>query len=567
MNPLKTLRYPHQLSTGLESSPDGIVICDAEGTVVDVNDELASIFGTSKEDLLNTSIDELLPVDHRDEHTRHRSAYLADPAIRSMAVSKEVLGVRRDGSKVWLEIRLRPIVDSGRQFVAASVRDVSEQRLMDQVRERSNYTLRLLASGVSSDQVIQTMLCDTQQALRPAQCYLICNGDAQDTVSVYTVSATSNLIAEQLESIAKKLSREHEFFRHDGVCYDNGLNALPSLLKRFMSEHELLSIWTSVIRDSSGARLGLFVALCEQAFSPSTRNKAALSAATDLAAIVLEKGARDRRLQEKENQLRQTQKLEAIGTLVGGISHEFNNLLQIIDAYTNLALEGLDQNDQRFRDLKRVATASTQASSLTSQLLNFSRHVAPDLKSTDFKRIVKKTSELLKRIAAPGVRLDVSLCKDECRVRADETQLQQVMVNLFLNAQDAMSRGGRVCLGTEVLMVSMPEAERLGLEKSGRVVRLTFSDSGGGIPPGVLNRMFDPFFTTKEVGQGTGLGLSVVYSIVRDHGGVINVESQIDQGSCFYVYLPTIEPHRSFSAGGFEEHGFEKFEPRRVNFL
>ena len=116
-------------------------------------------------------------------------------------------------------------------------------------------------------------------------------------------------------------------------------------------------------------------------------------------------------------------------------------------------------------------------------------------------------------------------------------------------------------------MVSRPEAERLGLEKGGRVVRLTFSDSGGGIPPGVLNRMFDPFFTTKEVGQGTGLGLSVVYSIVRDHGGVINVESQIDQGSCFYVYLPTIEPHRSLSAGGFEEHGIEKFEPRRVNFL
>jgi len=239
-----------------------------------------------------------------------------------------------------------------------------------------------------------------------------------------------------------------------------------------------------------------------------------------------------------EVELRQAQKLEGVGQLAGGVAHEFNNLLQVIHGYTSAGMEGLRPEEERYADLSQVRKAAERAAALTRQLLGFSRRRAIEPRSTDANLVVRDLVKLIRPAIGEQISLELALGDDVGRVYADAGELQQALLNLCLNARDAMPCGGTLMLKTEKAVVAEPFWDAHFDIKPGTYVVFSVSDTGCGIPRDIQQRIFEPFFTTKEVGKGTGLGLALVYGVVRQHKGAIHLYSEVGVGTTFKLYLP-----------------------------
>jgi two-component system, cell cycle sensor histidine kinase and response regulator CckA len=242
-----------------------------------------------------------------------------------------------------------------------------------------------------------------------------------------------------------------------------------------------------------------------------------------------------------EAQLRQAQKMEAIGRLAGGIAHDFNNLLAVIMGHSDLIRSVLRKGDALAHDVEQIRRASERAATLTRQLLAFSRRQFLQPQVIDVNTLVGNLATMLRRLIGEDVRLDLRLDPQAGRVSADPGQLEQVIMNLAVNARDAMPQGGRLTLETAQAMLDRAFVAAHPGSSSGPHVRLSIHDTGCGMSPEVLSHLFEPFFTTKEPGRGTGLGLSTVYGIVKQHRGYIDVTSEPGRGTSFGVYLPRID--------------------------
>jgi signal transduction histidine kinase len=244
---------------------------------------------------------------------------------------------------------------------------------------------------------------------------------------------------------------------------------------------------------------------------------------------------------EREAQLRQAQKMEAVGRLAGGVAHDFNNLLTAILGYAGLLLRRLDAGDPMRPHAHEIEKAAQRAADLTRQLLAFSRKQVLIPQVVDLGAVVAETENMLRRLIGEDIELVTSLASPLGAVTADVSQLEQVIVNLVVNARDAMPQGGRITitLGNADLDESFVR-EHPGA-RPGPHVRLSVEDTGVGMSEETREHLFEPFFTTKEVGRGTGLGLATVYGIVKQSGGYIGVRSGLGQGSTFEIYLPRVE--------------------------
>ncbi|HEX9886025.1 MAG TPA: ATP-binding protein, partial [Longimicrobiales bacterium] len=246
-------------------------------------------------------------------------------------------------------------------------------------------------------------------------------------------------------------------------------------------------------------------------------------------------------LKRLESQLRQAQKMEAIGQLAGGIAHDFNNLLTVISGYVDLALSRLPEGDLLARQLREVRDAGHRAASLTRQLLAFSRKQVISPRVLDLNFVVADTDKLLQRVIGENIALETALAQDLGCVRADPGQIEQVLMNLAVNARDAMPDGGKLTIETANVELDEGEAKRRFLPRSGPHVLLTVSDTGIGMDEGTQAHVFEPFFTTKGEGKGTGLGLATVYGVVKQSGGSVFVYSEPGHGSTFKIYLPRVD--------------------------
>lgn len=244
-------------------------------------------------------------------------------------------------------------------------------------------------------------------------------------------------------------------------------------------------------------------------------------------------------LQKKEEQLRQAQKMEALGRLAGGVAHDFNNLLTVINGYADFVLGMLDANHPSHRFLKEITRAGERAANLTRQLLAFSRKQVLQPRVLDLNNLVRDMEGMLRRLSGEQVALTLAPADRLPPVKADPGQLEQVVMNLVVNARDALPRGGRVVVQTGSVTIA-DGAD--GGPAPGAYVVLSVQDNGVGMSEPTLARIFEPFFTTKEGGKGTGLGLAVVHGIVTQSGGHLEVSSALDEGTCFRVYLPAVDP-------------------------
>jgi PAS domain S-box-containing protein len=246
-------------------------------------------------------------------------------------------------------------------------------------------------------------------------------------------------------------------------------------------------------------------------------------------------------LRQSDAQLRQAQKMEAIGTLAGGVAHEFNNLLQAIQGYTHYAIEGLSDDDERRQDLVQVLKASERATTLTRHLLGFSRREVLQLTDLDPNAQVQDLVKMLRPLIGENIEIELNLAENVGKVHADVGHLQQLLMNLCVNARDAMPQGGMLLIKTENLILTENDEDLCRDLELGRYLVLSVADTGCGISPQHKERIFEPFFTTKGIGKGTGLGLPMVYGVVRQHQGTIRVDSEVGMGTTFRIYLPTID--------------------------
>jgi CheY-like chemotaxis protein/two-component sensor histidine kinase len=251
-----------------------------------------------------------------------------------------------------------------------------------------------------------------------------------------------------------------------------------------------------------------------------------------------------------QERLAQAQKMESVGRLAGGVAHDFNNIMQVILGHSDFALARVDDDSETRNHLREIRAAANRAAALTSRLLAFSRQEVIHARTLDLNELTSETLNMLRRIIPENIEISFSPSPDGLRVDADQGQLEQVIMNLLINARDSMPRGGRLTVSTASEVDS--EGDRLA--------RLVVSDTGCGMDEATRQKVFEPFFSTKERGRGTGLGLSIVFGIVHQHGGAIDVESNIGVGTTFTVTLPValaVQPEESGIADEQPEGGME----------
>lgn len=239
-----------------------------------------------------------------------------------------------------------------------------------------------------------------------------------------------------------------------------------------------------------------------------------------------------------EEQLRQAQKMEAVGQLAGGVAHDFNNLLQVIQGFTDLARDELQPESGAHESLGMVLQASERAAQLVRQLLAFGRRQVLSLSNVDLDKVVDGLMPMLRPLLGATISVECRLGGSLSAIEADPNQLEQVLVNLCVNARDAMPDGGTIVIATSSVLVDAQRRQALALPRAGGYVLLAVSDTGCGMSPETRARVFEPFFTTKAPGHGTGLGLATVYGLVTQHGGAIQIHSEVGRGTRVEVYFP-----------------------------
>lgn len=243
-------------------------------------------------------------------------------------------------------------------------------------------------------------------------------------------------------------------------------------------------------------------------------------------------------LERSEEQLRQAQKLEAVGQLAGGVAHDFNNILTVISGYSEILMKKIAADDPNHARVQEIKRAAERASSLTRQLLAFSRKQVLQPKRFDLNSLVTDMSRMLLRLIGEDIDLVTVLTHEFAQINADPGQIEQVLMNLIVNARDAMPNGGKIIIETSILEMDSVHPRTHVPTKPGRYVMLGVTDNGLGIDEETQKHIFEPFYTTKKLGKGTGLGLSTVYGIVKQSGGYVWVNSEVGHGTSFKIYLP-----------------------------
>ncbi|MFQ3620062.1 MAG: response regulator, partial [Spirochaetales bacterium] len=336
---------------------------------------------------------------------------------------------------------------------------------------------------------------------------------------------------EYMNPIAENLLSQ-SFSKLEGKNFRDVSTLKPMELKiptlRFQNLH-------SIERDGKSRQV-------ELRFSPLINEKGQRTGTVLILHEVTDKVAMERTLYERDQQLRQAQKMEAVGRLAGGIAHDFNNLLTIIMGYARILLEDTSLSPQARTNVEGIQQAASRSTHLTRQLLTFSRHQSLEYKIINLNNHVQEMEKMIRRLMSDEIRIVLSLEADPAEVYADQGQIEQVIINLVVNAKDSINGPGTIFIQTGNVLIEPGFTTLTGPLKEGPYVTLTIRDTGSGIPEHILPNIFEPFFSTKEKGKGTGLGLSTVYGIVKQSEGGITVTSTLGQGSTFTVLLPLRSP-------------------------
>ncbi len=486
---------------------DAIVSMDHAGRILEFNPAAERIFGHKRSEAIGREMAELIvPERLRDHHRRGMAHYLATGEATILGRRFETVAIRADGSEFPVELTIARISPKGPPVFTGFIRDLSEMKIAE-------------AALRSAEDRLRTVVAESPLIVF-----------AMDKNGVYTASTGKGLASlgrREGEVVGKSV---YDVYRDH-----------PNILA---------NIDRCLAGEEFSTRVDIGTGSFEAHYRPERSPEGEVIGLFGVATDVTER-------RDLEAQLRHAQKMEAVGRLAGGVVHDFNNLLTVIKGHSEVMLSKMTPGDVLRASAEEIQKAGARGVLLTRQLLAFSRKDVATPEVLDLGGVVRDMESMLHRLIGDDVGLATRTGQWPLFVRADRGQLEQVLANLAVNARDAMPEGGELVIGVSAVEL-VGEGEPRGVElPPGAYVALTVSDEGVGMSAEVRSHLFEPFFTTKEQGRGTGLGLSVVYGIVRQSGGDILVESEPGRGTTFRLFLPSIhapevsgakEPGRAASA-------------------
>ena len=474
-----------------ENANDIVYTHDLEGRLTSLNKAGERIIGHTREEALQLDTARILPQEYRDLARKMMQQKLSDDA----PTRYDLEIVAREGRRVSLEVSTRLIYENGKPVgVQGIARDITD-------RKRAEAETARLAAAVE----------------HAAESILIT--DAEGTIQ-YVNPAFERVTGYSRHEVLGKNPRLLKSGKHDEVFY-----------RRLWRTLKKGGVWSG--RFTNKKKDGTLY-----------EEEATISPIYDPAGRITNYVAVKRDITQElalEGQLRHAQKMEAVGQLAGGVAHDFNNLLQAIQGYAALAMKDLDPEHKAYRRIGEVMAAADRGALLVRKLLTFSRREAIHPTHVDLNKIVGGMMEMLRRVIGEHIELQMVPGHELKAVYADSVQIEQILLNLCVNARDAMPGGGRVVIETEAVTLDKAYCQHHPWAIEGEYVRVTVSDTGPGLPAEIKEHIFEPFFTTKDVGKGTGLGLATVYGIVKQHGGLIHVYSESGEGTAFKIYFPVAE--------------------------
>jgi len=520
-----------------ETAPDATIVVDSEGQIVLANAQADNLFGYDNGGLRGRPVEVLLPQALRAGHGAHRARFMANPRLRPMGAGFELVGMRRDGREFPVEISLSPVQTGDTPLFAASIRDISETQRARQALARARYdTLvgqagRLALESRDNEMLLQKIAEIVANALSvDTVTVLIANAQQRDLRVRANLGTPSHLLDQLVplfnadDSLLRDIADPRTLAELD---HGSGAGALRALvLESGFRDVALMALFDRY------EPVGMLVAFAADARAFDRDKLHFLQSVANLLSSALQRS-------RSEEQLAHAQRLDAIGQLTGGVAHDFNNLLTVISGNLQL-LETENAAGEREQIIQSALRAVRNGAALTRKLLAFARRQRLTPRTIEPQSWVHELSALLKRTLGESVTVSIDCPPGLPNVYADPGELDAALVNLALNARDAMPRGGELSIG--VYDVDTTQDGEVADLKAGHYVRIAVADTGLGMPPDVLARALEPFFTTKAAGKGSGLGLSMVYGFARQSGGTLKIGSQLGYGTRVALYLPSADP-------------------------
>ena len=503
-------RSQERILTLLDSAPDAMVVVREDGRIVLVNTQTEKLFGYERTELLGQLVEVLVPERFWAEHRKHRGKYMEHTQIRPMGAGFELYGLRKDGSEFPVEISLSPQHTEEGILVSSTIRDVTQRKRVESALRESEAAFRGMIEGTYG--VYRATPDGTILMASTALARMLGYSSEKEITSLNLVTDIfqpgeySSSLFEQHGSLKQFARHEAHWHRKDGKIITVELSGRP------VCDDEGNLLYFEVIVEDVSHQRGV------------------------------------------EHRLQHVQKMEAIGRLAGGIAHDFNNVLGVITGYSEMLFDKLSSEPTLEPLITHILKATERGAALTRQLLAFSRQQVLEPQVVNVQKHMKGIEDLLRRVLGEDVHLTVNADDHPVHLRADPAQLEQVIMNLVVNARDAMPSGGNLSVEISHAHLDADYCSHVPDIRPGDYACIAVSDTGCGMSQEVLSRTFEPFFTTKESGKGTGLGLATVYGIVKQSGGNITVYSEVGHGTTFKVYLPSsgeaaTEPETAASEG------------------
>jgi PAS domain S-box-containing protein len=525
--------------------PDAVLLVDGTGRIVLANPQAASLLGYSVEELAGLHVEVLVPDAIRPRHASFREAYGKAPRARPMGTQMDLVARRKDGSEVMVEIALSPLHEQGLPYIAAAIRGIEAYPRVQQALRRARYAEHLALLGRLA---VDTL--DAKVLLRDAPVMVAAALEADSAMVVLLEHGHSECrIAGgvglgEAEQIGTRLPDWKGRLLGQAIERGEPVAALGEDAARrlgLVREEPRLGApgfrcALAVPLSDRGRSVGGIVVRCREERAFGTDEIRFLQAVASLVATSLQRA-------QSGEALNHSQRLESVGQLTGGIAHDFNNLLTIIQGNLQVlrempALDGLDYEGELVEAAMRAARRGAE---LTAKLLAFSRRQVLQPSAIDAAAMLDSLAEMLRRTLDQRIVIEVDVPADGLLVLADAGQLESALLNMAINARDAMPGGGRLRFRAAVCE-ALPAPVRSGLDDpdaaDGSFVAISVSDTGVGMSDEVRERAFEPFFTTKDVGRGTGLGLSTVYGFARQSRGAVALDTEPGQGTTITLYIP-----------------------------
>jgi len=479
----------------LRSALDCIITFDLEGKITEFNPAAERAFGWTQEQAFGREMAELIiPETLRESHRRGLELYNATNAGPAQGQRTELTAMRSDGSEFPVELAISRILIDAKPMFTAYLRDITERKQA----ERINAELAAVVAH-SNDAMVA---CTLEGAI---------TGWNLGAEIIYGYASD--------EILGKPLAI---------LIPPERLDEFPQTLN-MVKQGESLANYESIRLRKDGKKIS--VSLTD---SPIRGEGGRITGLSSIARDITER----KRLEEE---LLQAQKMDAVGRLAGGIAHDFNNILTAILGYSDLIIGQIDERQWMYKHLTEIRKAADFAASLTHQLLAFSRRQPLFLRVFNLNDTVRSMQKMLQRVIGENITIKTQFKAEVGRLKADSGQLEQVLLNLCVNARDAMPKGGSITIQTADVTYLLDDFHSVNEMPAGDYVKLTVTDSGHGMTDEVRKHIFEPFFTTKEQGQGTGLGLATCYGIVKQSGGYITVDSAVGVGTTFAIFLPRVD--------------------------